>query len=190
MSGSQTLFFRAGRLLSRTLDATQVIAAILVIAMMLHVVFDVILKYSISNGFPATVEIVSNYYLVGLAFLPLALAEKQNAQISVEVVTSILPLSIQRGLLIVAWILSIITFAVLAHQTFLDAVEKQRIGAFIFSQGVRLFVWPCYYFLPIGFGLMVLTLAYRILALFRPQHDGLGADYPLDTDAVPASYHD
>ncbi|PWV95774.1 TRAP-type C4-dicarboxylate transport system permease small subunit [Hoeflea marina] len=188
MSGPHSLFFRLGRLLSRTLDATQVIAAILVMAMMLHVVLDVVLKYAISNGFPATVEIVSNYYLVGLAFLPLALAEKQNAHISVEVVTSILPLPVQRGLLVLAWILSIITYSVLAHQTFLDALEKQRIGAFIFSQGVRLFTWPCYFMLPIGFGLMVLALVYRLLALFRPGSDGLGAADPLYTS--PEHYHD
>tara|TARA_R110002020_G_scaffold184947_2_gene382361 strand:- start:73514 stop:74080 length:567 start_codon:yes stop_codon:yes gene_type:complete len=188
MSGPQTVFFRVGRLLSRTLDATQVIAAILVLAMMLHVVLDVILKYAISSGFPATVEIVSNYYLVGLAFLPLALAEKQNSHISVEVVTSILPMPVQRALLVLAWILSIITYAVLAQQTFLDALEKQRIGAFIFSQGVRLFTWPCYFMLPIGFGLMVLALLYRIVALVLPDNDGLGAADPLYTS--PENYHD
>jgi TRAP-type C4-dicarboxylate transport system permease small subunit len=185
MSSAARLFFGTGRALARLLDATQVIAALLVLAMMLHVVLDVILKYTIQDGFPATVEVVSNYYLVGLAFLPLAFTEKQNAHISVEVATSNLSMRLQRIGLALAWMLSIVTYAILARQTWLDAMVKQKIGAFIFSQGVKLYIWPSYYFLPVGFGLMALTLVYRLAALVWPRADGLASPLPLDRGGVP-----
>ena len=163
-----------GRLLARALDATQAIAAILVIAMMIHVSVDVIARYASARGFPATVEIVSNYYMVGIAFLPLAFAERMNAHISVEVVTQLLSQKLQDVALYISWLLSIVVYGVLTYRTFLDAEDKREVGAFVFTQGVRLDIWPSYYFLPIGFALMTLTLVYRCFVFFYPAEDGLG----------------
>ncbi|WBU52979.1 TRAP transporter small permease [Paracoccus sp. SCSIO 75233] len=167
------MLFAIGRVIGRVLDATQIIAAFLILAMMLHVSADVIMKYGFNMGFPATVEIVSNYYMVGLAFLPLAFAERMNAHITVEVVTSNLSQKVQDIAQIIAWLLSIIVYSLLTYRSFLDAQEKREIGAFLFSQGVRIDIWPSYYFLPVGFALMMLTLAYKLIVFFRPSDDGL-----------------
>ncbi|WP_161601162.1 TRAP transporter small permease [Neoaquamicrobium microcysteis] len=163
-----------GRILARALDATQIIAAILVVAMMIHVSVDVFARYASARGFPATVEIVSNYYMVGIAFLPLAFAERMNAHISVEVVTQMLSKSLQTFALFISWLLSIVVYAVLTYRTFLDAESKREVGAFVFTQGVRLDIWPSYYFLPVGFALMTLTLIYRCVVFFYPAQDSLG----------------
>ena len=160
-----------GRVLSRVLDATQIIAALLIIAMMFHITLDVLIKYTTSRGFPATVEIVSHYYMVGVAFLPIAFAERMRAHVSVEVVTHTLSPRLQSVALYVSWLLSIVVYALLTYRTFLDAEKKRAVGAFVFTQDVRLDIWPTYYFLPIGFGLMVLTLIYRCVVFFRPQDD-------------------
>lgn len=162
---------KMGRVLVRTLDATQVIAAILVIAMMIHVSVDVFARYLSARGFPATVEIVSHYYMVGIAFLPLAFAERMNAHISVEIVTQMMPDTAQKIALFISWLLSIVVYGVLTYRTFLDAESKREIGAFLFTQGVRLDIWPSYYFLPIGFGLMTLALIYRCVVFFHPAQD-------------------
>lgn len=163
-----------GRLLARGLDATQAIAALLVIAMMIHVSVDAFARYVSARGFPATVEIVSNYYMVGIAFLPLAFAERMNAHISVEVVTQLLSKALQSLALYISWLLSIVVYAVLTYRTFLDAEGKREVGAFVFTQGIRLDIWPSYYFLPVGFALMTLTLIYRCVVFFFPAEDGLG----------------
>ncbi|MBW3098968.1 TRAP transporter small permease [Pseudohoeflea coraliihabitans] len=168
------MLYRIGRALARILDATQVIAAILVIAMMVHIVLDVVIKFTTSQGFPATVEIVTHYYMVGVAFLPVAFAERMNAHISVEVLTQTLSDRLQNFALYISWLLSIVVYSVLTYRTFLDAEKKRDVVAFIFTQGVRIDIWPSYYFLPIGFALMTLTLVYRCVVFFLPANDGLG----------------
>lgn len=176
------MLFWIGRGLVRLLDATQVIAGLMVIAMMFHVTLDVAIKYAASRGFPATVEIVSYYYMVGIAFLPIAFAERMNAHISVEIVTQSLSRRLRNLALYVSWLLSIVMYSLLTYRTFLDAEKKREVGAFLFTQGLRLDIWPTYYFLPIGFGLMVLTLVYRCVAFFHPAGDALaGAGRPEET---------
>lgn len=164
----------AGRLLARALDATQIIAGLLVVAMMFHVSIDAFARYLSARGFPATVEIVSNYYMVGIAFLPLAFAERVNAHISVEVATQLLSQKLQSVAFYISWLLSIIVYGLLTYRTFLDAEVKREVGAFVFTQGIRLDIWPSYYFLPLGFALMTLTLIYRCIVFFIPAEDGLG----------------
>ena len=168
------MLYSIGRWLARLLNASQVIAGLLIIAMMLHITLDVAFRIFTSRGFPATVEIVSNYYMVAVAFLPVAFAERMRAHISVEVVTQTFSQRMPNAALFISWLLSIVVYAVLTYRTFLDAEKARDVGTFLFTQGLRIDIWPAYYFLPIGFGLMVLTLVYRCVAFFRPEQDGLG----------------
>lgn len=179
MKAIGTAFYMLGRGLDRVLSATQLIAVILLGLMMLHVVFDVGLRYVTLRGLPATVEIVSNYYMVGLAFLPLAFAEKRNGHIVVEVLTQNLPMRGQRFTLVLTWLLSAVVFALLAHRGFIDAEKHRATGNFVFSQGLRLPIWPCYYFIPVGFGLLTLALVYRSIATVLGLRDGVGFEDPL-----------
>jgi TRAP-type C4-dicarboxylate transport system permease small subunit len=169
------MLHRIGRALSRVLDMSQVLSAIMVFAMMIHITLDVVVRYATSQGFAATVEVVSYYYMVGIAFLPVAYAEKVNAHISVEVVTQSLSQRLQGIALYIAWLLSIVVYSLLAYRTFQDAEAARRIGTFVFTQNVRIDIWPAYYFLPVGFGLMVATLIYRCIVFFWPEQDGLGS---------------
>ena len=170
------MLYAIGRALVRLLDASQWIAGLLVVAMMMHISLDVAFRFFTSRGFPATVEIVSSYYMVAVAFLPVAFAERMRAHISVEVLTQAFPRRMQNVALYISWLLSIVVYAVLTYRTFLDAEKARGVGTFIFTQGVRIDIWPAYYFLPIGFGLMVLTLTYRCVAFFNPSQDGLSTD--------------
>lgn len=160
--------------------SVHVVACVLILAMMIQICVDVLLKYLASNHIPANIEIVSNYYMVGIAFLPLAFAEKKNGHISAEVLTRLMPMPRQLAAVALAWALSILIYAVLAYRTFLDAEEKREIGAYIFSQGIRLDIWPSYYFLPIGFGLMCVVLTYRLFVLLTGGSDGFSDGSPIE----------
>ena len=53
------------------------IAAIALTLMMGHVTVDVAGKYLLNAPVPVTLEMVSNYYMVAVVFLPLAAAERR-----------------------------------------------------------------------------------------------------------------
>lgn len=157
-------------------------ACLLVVAMMLQISADVVLKYLTTSHIPANIEIISNYYMVGIAFLPLAFAEHRNGHISAEVLTRMLSFRTQKAALAFAWALSVLIYGILTYRSFFDAVEKHAIGVFVFSQGIRLDVWPAYYFLPIGFGLICLAVIYRLAILLLGGQDRFCDVLPIDAD--------
>jgi len=163
-----------GRILGRCIDVTSFIAGIAVILMMVQITIDVIGKYLYNLPIPATIAIVSNYYMVVVAFLPLALAERRNSHISVELVTDLLPQRAQRHIFSWTHLYSAVVFAFLTYAGWREATTKHAISAFIIEHGQRIPTWPSYYLLPIGCGLMSLMLLFRFLAyLTGTKVDGL-----------------
>lgn len=156
--------------------AAQAVACLLIAAMMLQICADVVSKLVTGANLPVNVEIVSHYYMVGIAFLPLAFAETRDGHISAEVFTQMLRARARRVFVAAGWVVSLAVYGVLAWRSFLDAEAKRQIGAFIFSQGLRLDIWPSYYFLPLGFGLMALVLAWRLGAMLAGRPDGFGEE--------------
>lgn len=154
----------AGRYLGGLAAALSMIAEITVALMMLHIAFEVTMRYVFGISVPGTLTMVSKYYLPAVVFLPLALAERRGNHISVEVLTQLMPGWVQRALGIAAWLLSTVVFAVLAYQTFLDALKKTRIGSFDLDSGYQFDTWPSFYLLPVGFGAITLVLIYKLLA--------------------------
>ncbi len=155
------------RLLGRLIDASTIVGAIAVALMMLQITADVIGKFVFLAPVPATITLVSNYYMVVVAFLPLAFCERGNGHISVEVLTELMPMRAQHHLGAFATLLSAIIFALLTWRGWLDAVKKQDIGAFIMEQGTKVLIWPSHYLLPIGTGLMVLVLVFKLARYLR-----------------------
>jgi TRAP-type C4-dicarboxylate transport system permease small subunit len=67
------------------------VGAIGVLLMMLHVGADIASRNIFGRPIPATNEIVSRYYMVLIAFLPLAWVEqRRRSMVSVEVLDSVL----------------------------------------------------------------------------------------------------
>ena len=114
---------------------------------------------------------VSNYYMVVVAFLPLALAERRNSHISVEVLTELFPARVQHHINGLTYVLSGAVFGLLAYRGFTDAFKKQDMGSFIMEQGTKVLIWPGHYLLPIGAALMVLVLLFKFISYLsgRPQ---------------------
>lgn len=156
---------RADKLLGHLVNASGLIGLSVIGLMMVQITVDVISKHLTGYALPATITTVANYYMVLIAFLPIALAERRNAHISVEVVYDLLPRLIQRVLLGLSYLYSALVFSFLAYQTWFDALKKMRIGSFILEQGEKIPIWPAHFLLPLGSALMVLTLLVKF-ALF------------------------
>lgn len=172
-----------GRLLSYLINAVSVLAGLSVALMMVHITADVIARYLFDYPLPGTITVVSNFYMVLVAFLPLAFVEQKGAHISVEVLTERFPLAVQRHL--AAWLLplSILVFGILTVRTWGEAMIKMEINASVVQGVDKILIWPTYFFLPLGCGLMVLVLAYKFVIYLTGAPSGIDSARIIGPDA-------
>jgi TRAP-type C4-dicarboxylate transport system permease small subunit len=112
--------------------------------------------------------------MLPIVFLPLALTERNDAHITVEVLVQYLSRRLQKLLAVLAWAVSAGVLGILFYQTLLDALDKTEKGTFIMEIDWKIPLWVSYYFLPVGFGLVVLVLVYRIVVTITGSKSGLG----------------
>jgi TRAP-type C4-dicarboxylate transport system permease small subunit len=139
------------------------IGAALVLIMMLHVVTDVFLRF-IGVPLRATIEIVQAWYMVPVAFLPLAYVEKINGHISVELLSQHFTERAQEWLIAAGSILCALYFAAFTWRTWHDALGKFEVGEMALGD-VPVMVWPTRFFLPVGCGLITIFLIYKAFRL-------------------------
>lgn len=173
-----------GKVLSRLVDAVTVLSGLAIALMMLHITADVIARYAFNYPLPGTITVVSNFYMVLVAFLPLAFAEQKAAHISVEVVTERLPGWLQKHL--AGWMLlvSAAVFALLTARTWQEATAKHAINASIVQGEDMIPVWPTYFFLPLGCGLMFLVTLYKFAVYAGGARSGLDVARAVPTASV------
>lgn len=165
------------RLLGRTIDATTLAGGAAVALMMLHITVDVVSKYLTGTPMPGTITVVSNYYMIVVAFLPLAFTERQNGHIAVEVLVEHFRPAPKYWLHIFALLFTGAVFAMLTWQSLIEAGRSYNSGAFMIEQDAKLLIWPARYLLPLGCGLMTVTVAAKVvIALARGRR--LNADAP------------
>lgn len=132
--------------------------------MMLHVTLDVALRHLFGAPLPGTLTMVSDYYMVIAAFLPLALAEDRRAHITVEVFTDSLPAGLRRHVVGAMTIPATAIAVLFAWRTFEAAVRGWETGAAQVHGSTSIPVWPAYFALPLGGALMAALLTLRCAA--------------------------
>jgi TRAP-type C4-dicarboxylate transport system permease small subunit len=162
------------RLLRWTTDLTLIIGLFAVALMMLHITIDVVGKFGLNEPVPATIALVSSYYMVVIAFLPIAYAETRNSHITVEVLTELFPLRAQLHLYSWSYLISSLVYGLLTYRSWNEALRAHETGSFIMEQSTKLLVWPSYYLLPIGCGLMTAVLIFRFVIYITGAKSELG----------------
>ena len=76
---------------NRLLSLAMIVAGIAVVLMMLHVSLDVVTRPFLGRPLPGTTLIVSDYYMVACAFLPLAYAQAADGHISMDALAHLAP---------------------------------------------------------------------------------------------------
>lgn len=163
-----------GRILARTINVTTWVGMIAILLMMVQITVDVAGKFLFNTPIPATISMVSSYYMVIAAFVPLALVETRNGHITVEVLTEFFPMRTQYHLYSWTYLLSAGVFGALAYRSWGEAGKAQNSGTFMVEHGIKIITWPSYYLLPIGAGLMTVVLVYRWLVYVTGAKSGLG----------------
>lgn len=151
------------RLLGRIIDVSTILGAVAVALMLAHITTDVVAKYILGVPMPGTITVVSNYYMIIVSFLPLAFAERRNEHISVEVLVEHFSMPAQRWLNIATMLFSAILFGAMTWQSLIEANRAFRIGAFAIEHDAKLITWPAKYLLPLGCGMMTVTLLAKVV---------------------------
>jgi len=180
--------------LDRVIRLVAIAAGLAIVAMMLQVAVDVALRYATGSGLPGTLTIVSYYYMVIVAFVPLGFAELRRAHIQMDLVTNLMP---RRGALwVTGWGLvptGLVTGA-LTVRGVEEALNQMQIGAAQVQGTTSIPTWPAQFALPLGAGLMTALVALRFVQflVFRVdpatgrrvgQRAGRKADRATDTGA-------
>jgi TRAP-type C4-dicarboxylate transport system permease small subunit len=140
---------------------------------MLHVVADVMSKWLFNFPLVGTLEIVSNYYMVALIFLPLAYVQRAGGHIIVEIFTQSLA---RRAILVFDAAIGLFMFAYSAlfvWRTTVEAIHKTAELEYLQATGLLITIWPVRWFLPLGFAVMGLIALRHVGASIRrlPQGD-------------------
>jgi TRAP-type C4-dicarboxylate transport system permease small subunit len=157
------------RFSERTAQFLALVGAIGVLLMMLHVGADIASRNIFGRPIPATNEIVSRYYMVLIAFLPLAWVEQRRGMVSVEVLDSVLGPTARRVSDVLVALVACSIYAVLVYTTWGIAMRSFRTGSSVIVLNFLLPVWPTYFLPPAGFALATGVTAIRaaMIALGR-----------------------
>lgn len=130
--------------------------------MMLHITLDVVLRLLFSTGVVGTLETVSYYYMIIAVFLPLAHVERVGEHIRVDLFAQMLPARLQLGLYLLACLLGLAFFGMLAYQGLLDALRSTERQETIMSNFL-FYIWPSRWALPLGFAAICLAIVANFL---------------------------
>ena len=156
----------------RSIDrALMAIAAIGLLAMMVHISLDVLSDLIFNDPIAVTSAYVTQYYMIVVAFLPLAAAEYRGGHIGVDLVVNQLPAGPKRGLNMLVLLIILGVYLLLTAQSWEQAVKKLGINAFIMEQDTRVSVWPSFFILPLSFALISLLIAakFGLYLLGKPE---------------------
>lgn len=154
-------------LLSRLADVFLWAGAIALLAMMVHVSADVIMKVALNQPIMGTLEIVSFIYMVGCTFLPLAHVQLSRTLIIVEVFTQKLAPEKNLRLDIAAAVLTVAYLLLLAVMGSVVALAKTEIGEAQDATYFDLPVWPMRWVFCASCGLAALIALYQLIDDFR-----------------------
>lgn len=151
------------RLLQRITELCVSISCMFMLAMMIHVTADVVMKYLWNRPIPGTLEVVSAYYMVGGVFLPIAAVEFMRRQIVVDVAYQFMGWNLKAFCIFVGLVMAMLVYAVLACTSWGDAMRSLAIREVMMGT-VLVSVWPSRFVLPISFAAAGLVCLWQIYA--------------------------
>jgi len=81
--------------ISAVITLTASLAGIIVLMLVAHVTIDVVMRFAFDTPLNSTILYVSAFYMVAIAFLPLAAVEQNDSHIAVELLVERFPTKVQ-----------------------------------------------------------------------------------------------
>lgn len=156
------------RLSSLVARATAWLAAMAVLVMCAHVAAGILSRALFGVSLTGTVEIVSYYWMVIIAFAPWAFAQWTREHIAVDILATMLP---PKGRLVLQWLANLVTLAITAliAWAMIDmAMRATGLGELVESGAADIPVWPARWIAVAGVAGMLVVLVAQLL---RPGHE-------------------
>lgn len=154
-------FHRIVNLIADTLFAVSMVAGTL---MMAHVTIDVFARTLFNNPLPGTGEITASYYMIAVAFLPLAWVTLRDEHVTADIFVSALPRPMRAILAVLVDLLVILYVSAFVWQTWISAMARTQRGEVWEIFGGYLPIWPTRWFLPVAGAAMILAMVFRLLS--------------------------
>lgn len=152
------------------------LTALVLLAMMVHLILHALSRYFFDFPFYGTNEIVMYWYLPFVALLGIPIAQMQGEQITVTVLTDNISWKSSQILRIFAGISGFVVSLLFAWFGLLKAMENTSLGM---TAGVTdIITWPAYYVVPVVFVLLAPLYATEIINNARreePSHGSISA---------------
>lgn len=143
--------------------ALSVVTAIVLIAMMLHVVAHAVLRFLFSSPIYGTNEMVQYWYLPLVALLGIPAAQLQKQHITVTLATGRMNFWNAAIFKMFAALLGVVVSLLWAWFGLEEALHRMSIGA---TAGVTdVIIWPVYFLVPLTFGLLATLYIVEMIAL-------------------------
>ena len=153
---------RINAMIKMVTSGLAMLGALGAIVMLIHIIAYVVMRHFMSQPIPATIEIVSNYYMVMIAFLPIAWAERRGDMISVEVFAPLFAGWLKKPVQIFVALITTGAYIALTYATGLVALCEFAAKSFVISLSIAIPIWPSYLILPLAFGLAAIVALFRI----------------------------
>ena len=163
---------------SRALLTLAIIAGLL---MMIHVSIDVFARTALNTPLRQTNQVVAAYYMIAVAFLPIALLGKHDGHISADVFTGFLSAKVRGWLEVFTTLLGMAYMLGFTWQSLISADRRTGQGEVLEISGGYMVVWPGRWLLPIAGASLFLCLGLRLTRLIltgRASPDGPQTEMP------------
>ena len=140
--------------------------ALAVTAMMLLVFADAMSSYLLGRQIRNSFEIVALYMMVAIVFLPMGSVELSHEHITTDLVVQAMPPWARLGLYVLSQLIGAAFVALLCYQTALDALRSYGRNEMVMGTTMMI-IWPSRFFLPVGFGFLVLCMLSNVVTALR-----------------------
>lgn len=147
-----------------------------IMAMLVHIIFDVAMRHLFNAAVQGTLEIVSFYYMVGLVYLAIPLVQARGEHIYVELFTVGMAPRKQDIMDAVIRILSAIVLLFFTWVTYTEAMHQTSIKAVVEAGTDTVIVWPTRWLLPLSMLSTAVLCLWQSFYLFK--HAGERANAP------------
>lgn len=161
-------------LTTRISQVAAIVGAGILAVMVLQVFGDVALRTIANQPLPATLEIVSNWWMVALSFLGLMYAKTRNEHISVSLLSETVPIRMRYLVQLSIELITIVILGLLAYHSLNAAIDAMRLRET--ASGIfPIMIWPARFFLPVGVALYAMAAISSILTAVQrllPENNG------------------
>jgi TRAP-type C4-dicarboxylate transport system permease small subunit len=156
---------RLSSIFGRVFDALAIVAALLLLAMVVLVTADILLRNLTRTGFPWANE-VSEYALYMMTLLTAPWLLRRGQHVRIDLVLSMMPARIAWAMEAVGDVVGFLVCAVMMRYGFLMAADSLRLG----SLTIKNLVFPEWWLLaplPVAFALLAAEFLFRLDRLWR-----------------------